>query len=152
LRAGDDDGVARALALVEEPALSPTKGNEVEEVEDPPNRPPSPSNPDEDDALDLSDRCWWDEREEAWLTDFPPPPGFDGYESRGFDEDDHDEPYERACTAEEAAVLAADAAADRAAERAEDETLRDRWFALLSAGPDTGDQAPPVAQDAGPNE
>jgi len=121
LRSGDDAGVARALALVE--------GNEVEEVEGPPN--PSSHGDSEDDGLDLTDRCWLDGIDEIWMTDFPPPPGFAGYESRPYDADDPDEPYTRACTAEEIAILTADAARCRAAERAEDETLRDEWFKLL---------------------
>ena len=52
-------------------------------------------------VLDLSERCWFCEVDECWLTDFPPPPGFTGYESRDYDEKDEDESYERACTAEE---------------------------------------------------
>jgi hypothetical protein len=120
LRTGDDEGVARALALIE--------GDKVEEVEADPNLP---LRAEEDEALDLTDRCWFDEREQVWMTDFPPPAGFDGYESRHYDDIDDEEPYERACTGEEIAILEADAKADRAAERAEEEDLRDRWFALL---------------------
>jgi hypothetical protein len=125
LRAGDDEGVATALALFQ--------GNKVEEVEDPLNRPPSLCHPDgdEDESLDLSDRCWWDGFDQCWKTDFPPPAGFDGWQSRDYDELDEDEPYVRACTEEEAAILEADRAADRTAERAEEEQLRDAWFALL---------------------
>jgi hypothetical protein len=120
LRNGDDEGVARARALA--------KSYEVEEVEGDLNLPL----PDEeDDCLDLSDRCWFDERDECWITDFPPPAGFTGYQSRDYDDIEDDEPYERACTEEEVAILEADRAAQRAAERAEDEQLRDAWFALL---------------------
>jgi hypothetical protein len=90
LRTGDDEGVAKALALVE--------GNKVGEVEDPLN--PSNQGDDEDDGLDLSDRCWRDP-DGVWLTDFPPPPGFDGYESGDYGSDD----YERECTSEEAELL-----------------------------------------------
>ena len=100
----------------------------MEEVEGPPD---SLIQPEEDEGLDLSDRCWWEEIDECWLTDFPPPAGFTGYESRPYDDIGDDEPYVRACTEEEVAILAADAAADRAAERAEDEALRDAWFELL---------------------
>src|SRR5690242_13151457 len=121
LRGDDLDEVARALALV--------KSHEVEEVEDPSNRPPSAE--DEDEALDLTDRCWRDEIDEIWMTDFPPPEGFAGWESRPYDDMDDDEPYKRTCTDEEATVLEADAAAERAAERVDEEDLRDRWFALL---------------------
>ena len=121
LRTGDDAGVAKALALVE--------GNEVEEVEGPPN--PGSDGDDEDEGLDLTDRCWKDEFDEIWMTDFPPPADFTGYESRSYDDIDDDERYVRACTEEEIAILEADAKAARAAERAEDEELRDAWFALL---------------------
>ena len=120
LRNGDDEGVAKALALA--------KSYEVEEVEGPQD---SLNHPAEDDCLDLSDRCWFDERDECWITDFPPPAGFTGYQSRDYDDIEDDEPYERACTEEEVAILEADRAAQRTAERVEDEDLRDRWFALL---------------------
>ncbi len=119
LRTGNDEGVAKALALIDE--------REVEEVEGDPNLP---LRTEEEEGLDLSERCWFCEVDECWLTDFPPPPGFTGYESRDYDDDD-DRSYERACTAEEIEILEADAAADRAAARAEDEMLRDEWFALL---------------------
>ena len=120
-RTGDDECAAMALAVV--------KGHEVEEVEDPLNRPPSDG---DEDGLDLSDRCWRDPiDDDIWLTDFPPPAGFTGYESRDFDDIEDDEPYVRACTEEEVAILEAIEAADRVAERADDEALRDEWFALL---------------------
>jgi hypothetical protein len=132
LRTGDPDAVAQALGLLE--------GHKVEEVEDPLNRPPSPS--EGDNFLDLTDRCWKDDVDEIWMTDFPPPGGFTGYESRPDDEDDPNEPYVRACTPEEIAILEADIAADRAAERAEDEDLRDAWFALLKGEPADGEMDP----------
>ena len=135
LRTGDDEGVARALALIGEPVPSPSKGDKVEEVEA---LRDGPAGEEEDDTLDLSDRCWWDELEECWMTDFPPPAGFDGYDSRPYDDFEDDEPYIRACTGEEVAILDADRAADRALERAEDEALRDEWFALLRNGQSEG--------------
>ena len=123
LRTGDDEGVAKALALID--------GDKVQEVEGPPN--PSSQSNDEDEGLDLFDRCWKDGIEDVWMTDFPPPPGFTGYESRPYDEFHEDEPYVRACTDEEAAILDADRAADRAAVREEEAELRDRWFDLLKS-------------------
>ena len=113
----------------------------MEEVEGPPN----PSSDDEDGALDLTDRCWFDEREEVWMTDFPPPDGFTGYESRHYDDIEDEEPYERGCTEEEVVALEADAKAARAAERAEDEQLRDAWFAFLreEATPPDDDEKQP---------
>jgi hypothetical protein len=123
LREGDHDMAAQALGM----AIS-YEVDEMDEVEDPLDRPPSPR---KEEGLDLSDRCWFDEDEDAWMTDFPPPAGFTGYESRPYDEVGEDERYERACTEDEAAILQADTAAARAADRAEDEQLRDAWFALL---------------------
>jgi hypothetical protein len=121
LRTGEQDAIAAALAMF--------KGDKVEEVEGP---PVSLSEGDsEDETLDLTDRCWWDERDECWMTDFAPPAGFDGYESRPYDDLEDEDPYVRACTDEEVAILAADAAAERAAERAEEEQLRDAWFSYL---------------------
>jgi hypothetical protein len=134
LRTGDEEAVARALALVKSPPLSGSMGYEVEEVEDP---SISLDDDDDDDAdnfeNDQSDRCWWDDFEESWMTSFAPPAGFTGYESRPYDDIGDYERYVRACTADEAATLEADAAAGRAADRAEDEALRDEWFALLRA-------------------
>lgn len=119
----------RAGSTAVPPAASLSgEGNEVEEVEGPPN---PLSQGAEDDGLDLTERCWLDAIDEIWMTDFPPPPDFAGYQSRPYDEDDPDEPYVRACTEEEIAILTADTARARAAERLEDETLRDAWFAHL---------------------
>jgi hypothetical protein len=120
LRTGDDEGVARALALVE--------SHEVEEVEGDQNLP---LRDEDDEALDLTDRCWKDGVEDIWMTDFPPPDDFTGYESRPYDDTDDEERYVRICTADEVEILEADRARVRAGERAEDEDLRDRWFALL---------------------
>jgi hypothetical protein len=138
LRTGDDEGVAKALALID--------SNEVEEVEGDPNLP---LRDDEDDGLDLSERCWRDPIDaHIWMTDFPPPADFTGYESRPYDDLEDDEPYQRACTREEVAILEADEAAGRAAERAEEERLRDEWFALLRAECGEADASPvPVGSD-----
>ena len=97
-------------------------------MEDPLNRPPSDE---EDETLDLTDRCWFDANEQVWMTDFPPPADFRGYESCDYGDLEDPEPYVSNCTPEETAILEADRAADRAAERAADEELRDEWFELL---------------------
>lgn len=93
---------------------------------------PIPAEPEEEE-IDLFHRFWESYRdgEKTWFTDFPPPPGFTGYET--CDYDDPDETYERECTAEEVAMLEADAAAARASARAEEEAMRDEWFKLLRA-------------------
>ncbi|MCL6728565.1 hypothetical protein [Sphingomonas hankyongi] len=125
LRVGDDEGVAHALGLFEG-----SKGHKVEEVEDP---PVSLIQGDREEAgLDLSDRCWRDEEsldEPVWMTDFPPPPGFAGYEIGN----PADTRYHRECTPEEAAILDASEAAAAAEARAEEEQLRDAWFDMLRA-------------------
>jgi hypothetical protein len=123
LRTGDDEGVAKALALV--------KSYEVEEVEGPLN--PSSDDDDEEESFDLSHRCWRDGIDGDWRTDFPPPAGFTGYESRPYDDTEDDERYVRVCSPEEIAILDADAARARAGEREEDGELRDAWFELLRA-------------------
>jgi hypothetical protein len=96
----------------------------------------------------------WREEDGRWLTVFPPPPGFDGYERGQWNGLDY---YERACTAEEASLLEADQAADEAErraeeerERAEDYQARDAWFAALrtelpSPGLDPGSPFPSTA-------
>lgn len=99
-----------------------------------------------EEGIDLSDRCWKDDIDETWMTDFPPPEGFSGYESGDYDEESAI--YNRACTPEEVAILEADAAADRAAERAEEEALRDAWFELLSGhSQETEDEDPEIPAD-----
>lgn len=122
LRTGDDEGVARALTLL--------KSDEVEEVEGDPN---PQLGDDKEGYLDLTDRCWKDGIDDIWMTNFPPPEGFDGYESRDYDDIEDGDRYVRICTPEEVAILQADRARARAVERYEDEELRDRWFAILRA-------------------
>ena len=88
----------------------------------PPKRPrPAP----EDDYCGCS--VW--EADEGWMTDFPPPPGFDGHEEGEPGEDD----YKRELAAEEMPLIEAEEAADREAARkqlAEMEAARRRFFAL----------------------
>ena len=133
LRSGHPDDIAGALAVL--------KSTEVEEVEDPPNRP---MEGDSDSLGNLADRCWFDEVDEAWLTDFPPPEGFDGYEEGEW----HEFGYKRACTAEEAALLEADRTAARAVEMDEDAELRERWFDMLADGlEEPGDEGEKSEED-----
>ena len=74
----------------------------------------------------------WKTDDGVWMTTFPPPPGFDGYENREWDGFAY---YERACTADEAELLDAHHAAALADEEAEAtafaEAERDSWFAKL---------------------
>lgn len=148
LRTGDEAAVCKALALF--------KGDEVEEVEGSPNplikvdawgsspnplikvdargsSPGSLARADEPQEIDLSDRCWLQDEmgEKVWMTSFPPPPAFSGWQSCEWGCPEKD--YERECTPQEVAILEADIVSARAAERAEEESLRDSWFALLKA-------------------
>ncbi|HET9459618.1 MAG TPA: hypothetical protein VFO51_06535, partial [Sphingomicrobium sp.] len=105
---------------------------------------PNPTAPDwQAEEVDVSDRCWLDDDmgEKVWMTDFPPPTGFTGYQS--CDWGDPDRIYKRECTQDEIAILEADRAAARAAERAEEEALRDSWFKLLK------DEASPPPSKSG---
>lgn len=87
--------------------------------------------------------------EGVWMTNFPPPPGFRGYESGTCDGVHH---YERECTAEEAALLDGEIAAAMAEELRGDERRRDQWFdrlraeitaaALAEPKPGAGEQEP----------
>ena len=132
LRSGDPDDVAGALAVL--------KSCEVEEVEDPPNSLIDEG--DSDTEVDFSSRCWFDPGEELWVTDFPPPEGFAGFENGEW----RDRDYWRSCTAEEAAILAADKKAALDEEIAEDAEKRDLWFALLAED----QQEPEAAGEEGP--
>ena len=68
----------------------------------------------------------------TWITTFPPPAGFEGYQNVEWDGDRW---YERACTVDEAALLDAHQAAEEASWRAERtadaEAERDNFFAGL---------------------
>jgi len=68
----------------------------------------------------------------SWVTTFPPPPGFAGYEMGPWDGYAW---YERSCTSEEIELIEAHQAAAEAAELAEltadAEAERDQYFAQL---------------------
>lgn len=119
LRSGEPDQVAAALALV---------APETHETHDPPF---SSEAEDDDEGLDLSHRCWLDREngEAKWMTSFPPPADFTGFENCDYGGSDTE--YERECTPDEVAALEGDAARARDAERAEDEALRDAYFSML---------------------
>ena len=126
LRSGDDEGVARALALLD--------GDKVEEVEDPP-IPSSQGDSLDADIVDPEDHCWKDE-EGVWMTSLPPPPEFAGYESTGYGDDG----YERECTPDEVDLFNAFYAAVEAEERAEDEAFRDGWLARIRESLEPGEK------------
>jgi hypothetical protein len=74
----------------------------------------------------------WLDDNGRWMTTFPPPPGFDGDQSRTWDGHTY---YERACTPEEAELIEAHQAAMLAEDTAEltahAEAERDSFFATL---------------------
>lgn len=76
---------------------------------------------------DRSERCWKD-AQGRWMTTFPPPPGFAGYESRVCDGLNY---YERACTAEECALLDGHGPAEDAQLLRQEEQEREAFFASL---------------------
>ena len=117
----------------------------MEEVEDPPVSLIDADTQGTPKEIDLTDRCW--KEEDEWVTDFPPPPGFDGWQSGQWG----DRNYQRACTAEEAAILEADLAADIADELSEEEELRDAWFAMLRGemSDEAGDEEEAEPESAG---
>jgi hypothetical protein len=87
-----------------------------------------------EDELDALDHRVWEQMDGQWLTDFPPPEGFDGWEEGEPGEED----YCRELTEAERQALGIDEESEEA-ERAErvtaDRALRDRYF-----GFDTGDE------------
>ena len=78
--------------------------------------------------------AWWDEEREAWRTDYPAPPGFEGEESGDLYDIDA---YERALTPQESEALALLAEAQRRPYEAAAALARDAFFgfrALEEAG------------------
>ena len=78
--------------------------------------------------------AWWDEEREAWRTDYPAPPGFDGEESGDLYDIDA---YERDLTPQESEALALLAEAQRRPYEAAAALARDAFFgfaALEEAG------------------
>lgn len=100
--------------------------------------------------IDLSDRCWPQDEmgEKVWMTSFPPPPGFTGWQKGEWQSLD----YERECTPEEAELLEANEAAAEADERKDEETLRDAWFAMLRAELSATDAEPADEPASGTDE
>jgi hypothetical protein len=143
---GDDKA---AEALLDRPAEDGVDGEPFrrrgEQAKQRPTCPlPVRANPissDRDEMLELAEYCWKlgeadypvEARRSgiadgAWLTNFPPPPGFDGYENRPWTGEDFY--YERTCTPEEVELLDAHLAAMIADDRAE-------WTAYVEARRET---------------
>lgn len=104
---------------------------------------------DPDPDLAADGRIWREEGDD-WRTDFPPPPGFDGWERGEWG----DEEYERELTDAEYRLVALPWHHRHRLEREEDGAERDRWFAAATADQAaTGaDQASVVTHDASPDE
>ena len=110
------------LAPPPQPPLPPPAGN------------PQPSQHSQRQATaadDGFDACtvWWDDRDRAWRTDFPPKPDFFGLEEGEFG----DEAYARALDDDEQGVLEAQEAFVHADRLAQGMAERDAWLAAAHA-------------------
>lgn len=140
LRTGEAHDIAKALALFQP--------DEVCEVCDP------PIDDDDGDSFHHS-RIWRDWGTDQWRTDYPPPPGFTGFEQDDWEEDT----YQRALSDEELAALVAAGIADPEEDPThvsieEDEAERDAFFAglcplLPELDPESACLAPERIADAG---
>lgn len=127
LRTGDADDVATALALLNPP--------EVDQLDSPPIE--------ETDTFDHP-RIWREFQSDEWRTNYPPPPGFSGFEQ----DDWEGETYCRALSdGELAALIAAGIAEPSEAENEisieDDRAERDAFFGALAAS--AGDRS--VSED-----
>lgn len=99
--------------------------------DDAPGSPHSPLRPTEADEQDDEEEAYipvWEEDVDEWMTSFPPPPRFDGYE----DGRPHEPDYRRELTPEEAFIVQATRGEDYGAMVQARITERDRWFAAAS--------------------
>ncbi|MBA4761612.1 hypothetical protein [Sphingomonas sp.] len=90
------------------------------------------------DRLDSDDdyhgSVWWSDEHRSWRTDFPPPPGFDGFEEGDPLADD----YQRELTEEEEAAVTAADALERAELIAAGHAAREAWLAKTRAAAGEG--------------
>jgi len=126
LRTGDEGDIAAALAMLQRPVMSSSKGDEVGEVCDPLFESMERGNFDHR-------RLWRRWETDEWRTDFPPPPGFNGHQEGDWE----DERYCRALSEEELAALIAAGIAEPSDTSElsieEDEAERDAFFSNLCA-------------------
>jgi hypothetical protein len=71
---------------------------------------------------------WYDDERQGWRTNFPPPPGFDGYDIEGMFGDIH---YERELSPAEEDALAAKRASEVAPIAEAAAIARDSWFGFV---------------------
>jgi hypothetical protein len=126
MRSGEPAALAEALAMLRgQPA-------ELNELNDPPNSLlTGDDDTDDQEPDDAAERCWQDDEDEDekhWMTTYPPPDGFTGYQRGRWGDED----YERSCSREESALLDRNLEAGLSEYRAEDAALRDAWFARLA--------------------
>ncbi|MBB4840624.1 hypothetical protein HNP52_003716 [Sphingomonas kyeonggiensis] len=128
---------AEAVGLV---ALAPAPARmDIQAIQDFPEAPDTP----EDDP-----RVWWDNHDEKWRTDFPPPADFHGEEDGDYGEED----YSRELTVEEEELVEAPRRAEIAAQRLAEGAARDRWFAVLATPHVHASGAAAVTGYTGPGE
>lgn len=100
------------------------------ETDDAPGSPCSPLRPTHADDIEEEEEHIpvWEEDDDEWMTSFPPPPGFDGYQvGRPGDLD-----YKRELTEEEAFVVKATRSEDYGTQLRRETAERDRWFVAAS--------------------
>ncbi len=86
---------------------------------------------DDDDCEPPEAEPVWRETDGDWVTNFPPPPGFDGRQEGRFGDED----YERTLTEPELAVALAREETDLVGLRASGDAERDHWFGFVPAPP-----------------
>lgn len=113
---------AAALALLDPPAAENAPDHQLHQL-------PLGENPtDDDDRVDEEQHFWLDE-DDVWTTDYPPPPGFDGFENAEWGS----HRYSRECTPEEKDLLDGLQEIDDSIARAEAERSRDEHLADFAA-------------------
>lgn len=117
-----EERAEEARALIAPPPQDAANHHELHELNDENSRISGENEMDENEGFDP--HLLWQGEQGEWMTDYPPPPGFDGYQ-RGRYGDDR---YQRDCTPDEIAAIEAEQEADRAELRAEAEHRRDQRF------------------------
>ena len=98
-----------------------------------------------EDEEDEEELPVWEEDGGRWMTSFPPPPDFDGFEEN----EPGDPYYRRTLTDEEEAVVLQAKAEARDARTADGRVERDRWFRAAALGLlEPGEPADPEALEA----
>ncbi len=128
---------AAALALLEPPAPQHAPDHQLHQLS-------LAENPTEEEPQDEEDHCFWQGDQGIWMTDFPPPAGYDGNESGQWGAYD----YSRSCTNEETDLLDRVRGLDQAAARQQAECRRDERIADMLAELEQQSGLPPAPTTA----